>query len=52
MPLLVRTEVLELINQTRRGTARHEDLPAINADGSMLAGMIYLEDAIAQVIGG
>ncbi|MCF8819169.1 hypothetical protein [Xanthomonas campestris] len=52
MPPLVRPELLELINQTRHGEARHEDLPAINADGSMLAGMIYLEHAIAQVIAG
>jgi len=52
MPPLVRPGLLELINQTRHGEARHEHLPAINADGSMLAGMIYLEDAITQVIAG
>lgn len=48
--LLVRTEFFEFIDQAGCGQARHEELPAIDVDGAMLAGVIHLEDAVAQVV--
>ena len=52
MPLLMRPKFCELAHHAARGEARHEDLPAINVDGAMLTGMIDLNNAVAEFIGG
>jgi len=50
MPLLVGTEFSEFTNQMSCGELGHEDLARVNADGAMLAGVIDLDDPIAEVV--
>jgi len=52
MPLLMRPKLCELGDHAARSEARHEDLPAIDVDGAMLTGMIDLNNAVAEFIGG
>lgn len=49
---LVLAEKPKLRKHGRRGPTRHEDLSAIDADRAMLAGVIHLDDAIADAFGG
>ncbi|MNN40315.1 hypothetical protein D3C81_1543860 [compost metagenome] len=51
MPTFVRAELFQLTEHAGRGKARHEDLPAIDVDRTMLAGMIDLEDSITKISG-
>ena len=49
VPFLMRPEFSELIYQVRRRKAGHDDLARVYVHGSMLAGMIDLNDAASEV---
>ena len=48
VPTFMCAEAIECIDQMRCGQAGHQDLAGVDADGTMLAGMIDLQDAVAE----
>ena len=51
MPLLVRPELSKLRDHTWSGKPSHEDLAGVDAYGSVLAGVIDLDDSVTEIIG-
>src|SRR5262249_4705184 len=51
MPAFVRLELGQLCQQIARRQSRDEQLPGIDADGTMLARMVDLEDSVAESFG-
>jgi len=48
MFLLVTPKLAKLINHGRRPEPRHENLPGVDADRTMLASMVDLHDSITE----
>lgn len=49
MTALVREKLLELLHHARYEKPRHKQLPAVDANRAMLAGMVNLHHAVAEV---
>lgn len=50
--LLMRPEFHEFADEMRRGELGHHDLAGVDADGAVFAGMVDLEDPIAEIVAG
>ncbi|WP_242102021.1 hypothetical protein [Lysobacter sp. M2-1] len=51
MPLFVGAELNELRDHSWSGEPGHKDLASVDAYGSVLAGMIDLDDSITEITG-
>ncbi|MDR6993294.1 hypothetical protein [Luteimonas sp. 3794] len=51
MPLLMGPELSKLIDHLWSGQPSHKDLPAVDANSAMLAGVIDLDDSVAKFAG-